>query len=322
MKRRALLTGINQYDIGGGANNLRFCIQDVLDMQAFVQARGVDEVGLFQNITCAEELEHVKDFVGRTQPGDELFGWHSGHGGVGEDGNTPGDVTQEFLCDRDFSWDDPDTWLTDAKFRAAIEGIPDGALFYGFDACHSGGYSDRMIRRTPQLVHRYLQNPNLTRRRVAARAFGRDIQLSDQGHISLSGCRIDETSGESPNDHGGNGAMTLAYLTAMNKFVTPDDCIDLVTWMCASLGDTQHPVLAGRQDLLWKAPPFTSPEQRVIPIVAIGALLSSIAEIVQYTPAALTAAVAFLRALGIIPPPPAQTDAGKFVAWLAQYQPK
>jgi uncharacterized caspase-like protein len=84
MKNKALLVGINKYP--DPRNELRGCINDILDMEHFISER--NKIYAKENIKKLTDAEatkkgivsQIKWLIEGAQPGDQLLFHYSGHG--------------------------------------------------------------------------------------------------------------------------------------------------------------------------------------------------------------------------------------------------
>ena len=140
MAKRALLIGINQYQIAGA--DLRGCVNDVQDLAAaLVEFYGFNK----KDITTLTDAAATKKamqagiaaLVRDSKKGDVAVLHYSGHGSnVPDDNDDEADGRDEILCPTDLDWKDPmrDDWL-----RSTLDGMKDGVNFTAImDCCHSG----------------------------------------------------------------------------------------------------------------------------------------------------------------------------------------
>jgi metacaspase-1 len=140
MARRALLVGINDYR---GLNNLRGCVNDVLNMRSILK----DLLGFTNNdiravldarATRAAILHRLEYMVDVAEPGDFMIFHFSGHGSQIRDreGDELEDGLDELICPHDMDWDG--NFILDDDLYRIFRRIPEGAHLEVFlDCCHS-----------------------------------------------------------------------------------------------------------------------------------------------------------------------------------------
>ena len=142
MAKRALLIGINKYQIPGA--DLRGCVNDVKDLSAalieFYGFKKRDITMLVDGAATQKAMKAgIKTLVRGAKKGDVLVLHYSGHGSnVPDDAKNrdEADGRDEILCPTDLNWDDPlrDDWL-----RKTFDKLPAGVSFTTImDCCHSG----------------------------------------------------------------------------------------------------------------------------------------------------------------------------------------
>ena len=140
MAKRALLIGINHYQIPGA--DLRGCVNDVEDLRAaLVEFHGFaksDIDVLVDDKATKKAMEAgIRKLVKDSKKGDIAVLHYSGHGSnVPDDNDDEADSRDEILCPTDLDWDDPlrDDWL-----RETLDGLRAGVSFTAImDCCHSG----------------------------------------------------------------------------------------------------------------------------------------------------------------------------------------
>ena len=127
MAKRALLIGINKYQIPGA--DLRGCVNDVKDLSAalieFYGFKKSDIATLLDGAATQKAMKDgIKKLVRGAKKGDVIVLHYSGHGSnVPDDAKNrdEADGRDEILCPTDLNWDDPlrDDWLRDDVRQAA-----------------------------------------------------------------------------------------------------------------------------------------------------------------------------------------------------------
>jgi hypothetical protein len=152
MKNKALLVGINKYP--DPQNELRGCINDILDMEHFISA--TNKVYAKQSIKKLTDKEatkkgivtQIKWLLEDAQPGDQLLFHYSGHGAQAPTlfPNLEADGLDEVICPYDYDGSNATT-LRDKEFAQLFAGIPKGVHFVWIsDSCHAEDLS-----RDPQM---------------------------------------------------------------------------------------------------------------------------------------------------------------------------
>ena len=140
MAKRALLIGINKYQIAGA--DLRGCVNDVNDLSAalieFCGFKKGDITVLIDDKATKKAMQAgIKALVRDSKKGDVALMHYSGHGSnVPDDNGDEADGRDEILCPNNLDWNDPfrDDWL-----RTTFDGIRAGVSFTVImDCCHSG----------------------------------------------------------------------------------------------------------------------------------------------------------------------------------------
>ncbi|MBX7166826.1 MAG: caspase family protein [Pirellulales bacterium] len=142
-RRKALLVGINEYPTP--ENCLEGCVNDAFLTSSVLQEVGFkpEEIRLLLNerATTAGILERFGWLLEDAQPGDQLFFFYSGHGGVLPSYNAESvvDSLHECLVPHDYDGTEAHC-ITDAKLFQLYSQIPYETVFVmALDCCHSGG---------------------------------------------------------------------------------------------------------------------------------------------------------------------------------------
>src|SRR6185295_17464754 len=127
MEKRALLIGVNKYQIPGA--DLRGYVNDVKDLSAalieFYGFKKSDITVLTDTGATKKAMQAaIKSLVASSKKGDVAVLHYSGHGSnVPDDNRDEADGRDEILCPTDLNWDDTfrDDWL-----RKTFDGLSDG----------------------------------------------------------------------------------------------------------------------------------------------------------------------------------------------------
>src|SRR6478736_5297868 len=215
MAKRALLIGINKYQIPGA--DLRGCVNDVEDVSsALIECYGFkksDITILTDGAATKKAMQAgMKALVRDSKKGDVAVIHYSGHGSnVPDDNGDESDGRDEILCPTDLNWDDPlrDDWL-----RTTFDSMKAGVnLTVIMDCCHSGTNTRAFLPPDAPVRTRYLPSPwairnvetgrslqrsvssELRRSPKAARK-SKDIVNADLPEVLITGCRDTQTSAD------------------------------------------------------------------------------------------------------------------------------
>jgi metacaspase-1 len=269
MAKRALLIGINQYQIAGA--DLRGCVNDVQDVAAaLVEFFGFDK----KDITVLTDAAATKKamqagiaaLVRDSKKGDVAVLHYSGHGSnVPDDNDDEADGRDEILCPTDLDWKDPmrDDWL-----RSTLDGMKDGVNFTAImDCCHSGTNTRAFLPPDAPVKPRYLPSPwglvaaesgrrqprkvlSEVRRSSPAARKAKDIVNADLPELLLTGCRDTQTSADAFINGRYNGALTWGLVNAIRKAkgkLTYQDLHDRIIAVLKQKKFDQVPQLEGRK---------------------------------------------------------------------------
>jgi metacaspase-1 len=236
MGKRALLIGINKYQIAGA--DLRGCVNDVKDLRdALVEFHGFKrgDISVLTDGAATKKAMQagIQKLVRDSRKGDVALLHYSGHGSnVPDDDSDEADGRDEILCPTDLNWDDPlrDDWL-----RKTLDGVRPGVSFTAImDCCHSGTNTRAILPPDAPVKQRYLPSPSslkavesgrrppkqvtseLRRSSRAARR-SRDVVKAELPEVLITGCRDTQTSADAFINGRYNGALTFALVEAMRK---------------------------------------------------------------------------------------------------------
>jgi metacaspase-1 len=279
MAKRALLIGINRYQIPG--SDLRGCVNDVKNLgsalEEFCGFRPADiETVTDLKATKRAMQAGIKKLLSGGRKGDVLLLHYSGHGSnVPDDDGDEADRRDEILCPTDLDWKDPlrDDWL-----RRTLDSLRSGvSVTVVMDCCHSGTNTRAINPPDAPVVARYLPSPwdivaTESRRRLRGRVVGRlrrtphgkrgpDIVGVDLPETLITGCRDTQTSADALIAGAYNGALTYYLVSAIRGARGRLTYRELHARTVAQLRQEsfdQVPQLEGRKARL--DAPFLSPE--------------------------------------------------------------
>lgn len=237
MAKRALLIGINKYQMAGA--DLRGCVNDVKDLSAaLVEFHGF-KTGDIAVLTDGEATTKamqagIKKLVRESKKGDVVLLHYSGHGSnvPDDDNKDEADGRDEILCPTDLDWEKPmrDDWL-----RTTFDGLRAGVNFTVImDCCHSGTNTRAVLPPDAPVKERYLPSPwglaavesgrslpkkvtgELRRTPRAARK-ANDIVNAELPEVLVTGCRDTQTSADAFINGRYNGALTFALVEAIRQ---------------------------------------------------------------------------------------------------------
>ena len=248
MTRKALLVGINNYEMDGC--DLNGCVNDVEDMfkvtRNFLIMKNT-EVRVLANRRATKKaiLHRLNWLVDGIQPGDLIIFHFSGHGSqiLDRDGDELEDHLDELICPHDMDWDG--CYITDDDLWEIFRCVPDGALSEVFlDCCHSGDGTRGM--RGGLKNSRYLQPPI----DIESRSYGADLSIKAikkplRNHVLWSACRSDQTAADAYINRKYHGAFTH-FLTKhlYDKFLSRSDLLGKIRLDLKKDSYSQIPQLA------------------------------------------------------------------------------
>ena len=236
MAKRALLIGINRYQVPGA--DLRGCVNDVKDLSAaLIEFHGFkksDITVLTDHAATKKAMQAgIKTLIRDSTKGDVALIHYSGHGShVPDDNQDESDGRDEILCPANLDWDDPlrDDWL-----RTTLDGVKAGVnLTVIMDCCHSGTNTREVLPPDAPVKQRYLPSPETLKAvesgrsaprkvtselRASPRAARktRDIVKAQLPEVLITGCRDTQTSADAFINGRFNGALTFALVDAIRK---------------------------------------------------------------------------------------------------------
>jgi hypothetical protein len=277
MARRALLCGVNLYQIAGA--DLRGCVNDVENMKGvLVDLHGFAEEDISvltdYEATKANIQEGLQVLTRGVEAGDVLYFQFSGHGSsVPDQDGDEADGRDEIFCPTDLDWRDP---LRDDWMRVLLDEIPEGVnLTFVSDCCHSGTITRAISPPDAEIKQRYLPCPRdlfavesgrklrgtvRTQRRAGELGSSVDVvEDVDLNEVLITGCRADQTSADAYIDGDYHGALThslAAALRASDGQITYRELHEDVLQRLADGGYGQTPQLEGKAEHFDK--PFVS----------------------------------------------------------------
>jgi hypothetical protein len=279
---RAVLVGIDRYE-RPDIPTLHGCVNDValvrgLLKEYFAVPNERIRVIVNERATKANILHRLVDMIQRSEPGEVLVFYYSGHGSQvrDRDGDELADALDEIICPYDMDWDRK-TYIVDDEFDRIFETLPDDVLLEAFFDCCFWGAGPRGFGPVAQSLRRdvrYLPPPF----DIAARAEGdednlqihrlRDSQLLVDRHVAWGASREGQEAAEDYIDGQANGVFTYwgCRFIAENiervdrESYTREQLLEDVRRYLHTLGYAQTPELAAPSDLRAAAPLLPTPE--------------------------------------------------------------
>lgn len=272
MAKRALLIGINKYQIPGA--DLRGCANDVHDLSAalieFCDFQKNDITLLIDGAATRKAMKAaITALVRKARKGDVALLHYSGHGSnVPDTYADEADGRDEILCPTDLDWDEPfrDDWL-----RSQFDSLPAGVHFTAImDCCHSGTNTRAILPPDARVKERFLPSPwgigaaesrrtlprkisSELRRSPRASRKAKDIVHADLPEMLLTACRDTQTAADAFINDRYNGALTFAIVQAIRHAKGRVTYRTLHQQVCVTL-KTKHfeqvPQLEGRSNRL------------------------------------------------------------------------
>jgi hypothetical protein len=261
-KKRALLVGINKYQLDGA--DLRGCVNDVRGVAKILRENyGFVErnmrILLNEQATKKGILNGLKWLIENAHPGEELVYHHSGHGSQMPDfNNDEKDKLDEILVPYDMDWNDP-YQLNDDRLHEIFKRLPMGAFLTMIcDTCHSGTMT-RGIGAAPMNAPRMLPPPDFIMREIAKMEVSNYNKVGEkqrgetpQRHVLLSGCKESQVSMDAFIDNKYQGALTSSFLRVIknDKIISWRKVHKKVVELLKKQGFAQDPQLRGAKELL------------------------------------------------------------------------
>lgn len=240
----ALCVGINAY---GGSNTLSGCVNDALDWQQALVARGFNTAVMLDQAATGDAIRAaLKDAMSKARYGDRFIFTYSGHGTFMHDyDGDEADGNDEAICPVDCF---TNGMIIDDEIANIF-----GSRRYGVravqvsDSCHSGtvsrfiGEGDRvkMARMIPPGQFSYTARSSTPRPR-------RSLRSTMLPHLLMGGCGDNEYSYDAWFNGKANGAFTKTALTALRA--NPKTYSEWQSWIRHDLPSDnypQSPVLVG-----------------------------------------------------------------------------
>jgi hypothetical protein len=256
--RRALCVGINLYPLGGGASNLKGCVNDSnawanLFAARFGFSREDIKLLLDSEATRKNILEALRDLVARSKSGDLIVFQNSSHGSYVADTTGDEETYDEILCPYDIT----DNHILDDELRDIVAELPKGVrMSVILDNCFSGTGTRVAPIPTPDDRRVRFLDPSLRGLPVLrdfAAAKPRSAErypMSEMREVLLTGCSDKEFSYDANIDGTYHGAMTFCAIRAIERARGDLTYAALHKKILAQMRYPQHPQLEGAKQNL------------------------------------------------------------------------
>jgi hypothetical protein len=245
MNNKALLIGINAYP--NPNNNLRGCINDIVDMENFIASK--NKVYAKENIKTLIDskatkkgiLEHLNWLLLGASSGDQILFHYSGHGAqLPSKGHAyEKDGLDEIICPYNFNdAEATQTAITDKEFAKIFATIPKGVHFVWIsDSCHSEDLSRKQTITPDKWFRRFNHAPQHSVYPPAASLSAAPIPL--HGTL-LSGCASHQLSADAYINNRFNGAFTHYLIKNLSQYGQDVSMQDIVKYVNIDLMDNDY----------------------------------------------------------------------------------
>jgi len=236
MNNKALLIGINAYP--NPNNNLRGCINDIVDMEYFITSK--NKIYAKENIKTLTDsratkkgiLDHLNWLLLGASAGDQILFHYSGHGAqLPSKGHTfEKDGLDEIICPYDFSdANAAKTAISDKEFAKIFATIPKGVHFVWIsDSCHSEDLSRKQAINSDTRFRRFNHAHQKSGITPAASLGAEPIPL--HGAL-LSGCASHQLSADAYINKRFNGAFTHYLIKNLIQYGQDASMQDIVKYV-------------------------------------------------------------------------------------------
>lgn len=265
MNKYAYLQGVNLY---GNGNNLRGCVNDVMDMRERLVEKykfQPDNIRMLTDYraTTKAELEHLDWLIAccSSTEQDYLFFDNSSHGTRFRIRDASGNLNQwesDVICPSDFDWDK--NFISVEMLHEKFDKIPPNTtLFFMSDSCCSGNLvRELMISDLPPRLPKFMIPPEDIRSRSIGQKMMQNAinsyvsKIDSVNVIFLSGCQSEQTSADAYIDGRFNGALTAGMKRVMDNLPEVHYLMahDEIHKFLNDRGFDQEPELKARDHLL------------------------------------------------------------------------
>jgi hypothetical protein len=284
-KIRAVLVGIDRYE-RPDVPTLRGCVNDVALVRMLLKEYfGVpnEDLRIVVNERATKEniLDRLDDMIGRSQPGEVLVFYFSGHGSQirDRDGDELTDHLDEVICPYDMDWARA-RYISDDDIEERFATLPPEVLLEAFFDCCFWGAGPRGIAPEARAMAlrpdvRHLPPPfDLAARaegeedRLVRRRLGYSESFTQLRNVAWGASQEGQESAEDLIDGQVNGLFTYWGCRFIAENIeridrwnfTREQLLEEVRGYLHQLGYTQTPQLSAPNELRAAAPLFPDPE--------------------------------------------------------------
>jgi uncharacterized caspase-like protein len=253
MQNKALLVGINAYP--NPSNNLRGCINDIVDMEYFISAKNKvydkENIRTLTDSTATKKgiLTELNWLLQGASAGDQILFHYSGHGTQIPSQHTSfeKDGLDEIICPYDFSGsNEAQTAISDKEFAQIFAKIPQGVHFVWIsDSCHSEDLSRKQASTEASNI--------VTLTQARFRRFNHEQQQKAIAHTEsisaapiplhgalLSGCASHQLSADAYINNRFNGAFTHYLIKNLNMYGQDASMEDIIKYVNIDLMENDY----------------------------------------------------------------------------------
>ena len=253
MNNKALLIGINAYP--NPNNNLRGCINDIVDMEYFIASK--NKVYQKENIRTLTDSRATKKGILTAlnwlllgaSAGDQILFHYSGHGAqLPSKGHAyEKDGLDEIICPYDFRGESAtETAISDKEFAKIFANIPKGVHFVWIsDSCHSEDLSRKheIVESDDTRFRRFNRNHSInksdqTEANAPVASLG-SAPIPLHGAL-LSGCASHQLSADANINNRFNGAFTHYLIKNLSQYGQNASMQDIVKYVNIDLMDNDY----------------------------------------------------------------------------------
>ncbi len=259
MNNKALLVGINAYP--NPSNNLRGCINDILDMEYFITSK--NKIYQKENIRTLTDSKATKKgiltalnwLILGASAGDQILFHYSGHGAQlpSRSPSLEKDGLDEIICPYDFRGENAAaTAISDKEFASIFAKIPKGVHFVWIsDSCHSEDLS-----RKHEIVDANDGNSNYELKDTRFRRFNHHYEKKQAQTVApvaslgaaatplhgalLSGCASHQLSADAYINNRFNGAFTHYLIKNLSLYGQDASMQEIVKYVNIDLMENDY----------------------------------------------------------------------------------
>ena len=268
MNNKALLVGINDYP--NPSNNLRGCINDIVDMEYFIASK--NKVYQKENIRTLTDSKATKKGILSAlnwlllgaSTGDQILFQYSGHGAQIPSHNPAieKDGLDEIICPYDFRGEAAaETAISDKEFASIFAKIPQGVHFVWIsDSCHSEDLSRKhnLVESTDTRFRRFNYKNSTQQTEAIAPVASLGVAPIPLHGALLSGCASHQLSADAYINNRFNGAFTHYLIKNLSQYGQDASMQDIVKYVNIDLMEHDYDQNPQSEGLLKTAKFFAS----------------------------------------------------------------